>query len=1292
MTGDCSNKLNPLRIDRSGVHQDGRAFHAMASDYVDIDEREAADDIVLAARFAELVYFADVQSPYPGTWERFFKANGVAALALAATQDARQFQQFTRYGLLTLQNVHLRHQEDLLSKSFGNLFNIVGTLVWQMERMRQHLSPNAPIKSSLENLITTQLVPAFHQLIGYYQFARKQIDPITLRCDIDLSAPVDFEIMSETVIRFDVVLQKSFSDAWSPPGLAWHDFIAQKTSDIAPGDGLIYGHPLPPTMFERLQHATGHALFKAIFNLFLKAYSKLIEEATQHLAHVFLNQSDHAPHYTLFLSFVRLFQEARQNLNKLKDQHLRYYYEEILKLQLRSSLPNYAHLTIELAKHADTQLIPKGTLFKGGKDQAGKDVFFESMQDFVANKAKAQSLCSLFRYDRRSGDRMPALDDGRFYASPVSNSTDGRGAPLLSPDLQWHPFANKHFERGVIDAIRMPLAEMGFAIASHYLFMQEGKRIVTLEINSPFPKIEKNTKPDAKGNQPNKRLEDLGDIFKIKFSGEKTWIDSKLLACWKLGQKVYIQCKVEGDQPAIVPCTQKVHGAMIPPGLPVMKVILKQSAQAKYGYAILEHIDVQDIRLTVKVSGIRNLQLANDIGVVASTKPFQPFGPVPRRGARFIVGYDEMFQKHLTSEENQLTIKWQSTNSNTLVDVLHLKNGNWEVFKGLRASPSIALMERSTTQVRFQIDETIPYRFEPAASYGPASVNGFLSFQLQDDLGQSTYQTKLLDYIAAKVADPSANISVPVLPLVPLIESITLTYEATCILLPGENKQAFQNRSTRFYHLTPFGYAEQHRQILSANLISLLPKFKTGLLHQDENCGASASFSIHAPALISQVKSSDLTTKVISETKPRNEDTQHEAEFYIGIADLHLPQNLALLFQIADGSADPRINKPDHHIHWSFLSNNEWFAFKKEEVNDQTGHLLHSGIITFSVPRKATNQNTLMPAGQHWLRAAIPRIRNEDGSLVATTSEAICKLLAVAAQAIMVRFKDHQNEANFSEAHVPPGTITKLKEPLAAIKKIEQPFASFGGRGKETQSHFSTRTAERLRHKHRAIMAWDYERLVLENFPKIYKVKCLNHTSFTPTPTGFGHYNELAPGHTTIVAIPNIRQQQHSNPLRPYVSLGELEAIEDFLKKYISCHVKLHVINPVFEPIRVSMCVKFRIGVDESFHVARLKQEIVKFLTPWAFDPDHALHFGGKAYKSTLINFIEERDYVDYLTDFKLFHQIIDINGVNRGQRDMEEIEASTAISILVSADAVEHAIQIIPSTVSDFAGEHCNC
>ena len=66
-----------------------------------------------------------------------------------------------------------------------------------------------------------------------------------------------------------------------------------------------------------------------------------------------------------------------------------------------------------------------------------------------------------------------------------------------------------------------------------------------------------------------------------------------------------------------------------------------------------------------------------------------------------------------------------------------------------------------------------------------------------------------------------------------------------------------------------------------------------------------------------------------------------------------------------------------------------------------------------------------------------------------------------------------------------------------------------------------------------------------------------------------------------------------------------------------------------------------------------------------------------------LINFIEERYYVDFITEVLMFVKVDDTTAESG---NLEEITASTARSILVSAPAAKHLIHEIIILESDTA------
>lgn len=594
----------------------------------------------------------------------------------------------------------------------------------------------------------------------------------------------------------------------------------------------------------------------------------------------------------------------------------------------------------------------------------------------------------------------------------------------------------------------------------------------------------------------------------------------------------------------------------------------------------------------------------------------------------------------------------------TLYPQVNMKYLGGGVWKDLGAGPK-DIFNETTTIIPFPAslqslsannNEVVQAYPDEYKLYDTTSINGFIKMQLTGDFGHEWYQKMLTKYLIDQAKqNPTNTISEPHEPYTPTIQGITLHYKASTLTnLSLTDKTTYDDRTVRFFHIYPFGEGEQRGYLSNSSDVFLLPQF-------------------------THLKTS---TRV-----------DHSGEFYIGLEKLKGLQSVNILFQVMEGSADPMLIKPDEHVHWSYLSKNQWQSFDDQHINDATRQLIQSGIISFIIPENATTANTILPSGLLWLRAS-----------VAKSAEAVCKLIAVEAQAAISTFAPKQNAADFLDKALPPDTISKLKAPASSVKKITQPFSSFGGRTQEKSEAFYVRVSERLRHKARAITIWDYEHLVLEAFPSIHKVKCLNHTKFDINcETDEMEYNEVLPGHVTVITIPNLQNRNDANPLRPYTNQNVMLEIEEYLKQRTTCHAKIRVRNPRFEEVWLSFKLRLMKGYDDfTFYSNQLKEEITQFLTPWAYNNAIDIQFGGKIQKSVLIDFIEERPYVDYITDVFL-HQNTNPDNEDAGEcpdsinNDLEVAEASTARSILVSTPASKHSIT--PITIDDSAPEdECGC
>ena len=392
---------------------------------------------------------------------------------------------------------------------------------------------------------------------------------------------------------------------------------------------------------------------------------------------------------------------------------------------------------------------------------------------------------------------------------------------------------------------------------------------------------------------------------------------------------------------------------------------------------------------------------------------------------------------------------------------------------------------------------------------------------------------------------------------------------------------------------------------------------------------------------------------------------------YIGIQDLQDKQELSLLFQMDSGSENSDLEPPE--VSWNYLSNDNWIKFDdKELLSDSTNGMLDTGIIRYRPPSsldateshpRVTTSNNLLPNGFHWFEAQAPDRINAFPDGIAIISQAV-----TATHLLQTPASEHLNDT------LPADSITKLVTPLSAIDTVKQPYSSFGGKGQEDNTQFIKRVSERLRHKDRAVTMWDYERLVLEQFPDIYKVKCLNQTA---------QENDPAAAKVKLVVIPNLINRTPFFPLQPKVSQKLRWQIADYLKDKVSPFVDFEVVNPRYEEIRYRVTLKFEQKESEGFYIRQLNRDIINYLSPWAYSNQADVKFGGAIHQSSLIHFITNLPYVDFIGSLELIdHNLIgqDSRGLTSKQLltplNQDVVQTRFPDSILVSSP--NHFIDLV--------------
>ncbi|MEM9903560.1 MAG: baseplate J/gp47 family protein [Cyanobacteria bacterium P01_D01_bin.44] len=681
-------------------------------------------------------------------------------------------------------------------------------------------------------------------------------------------------------------------------------------------------------------------------------------------------------------------------------------------------------------------------------------------------------------------------------------------------------------------------------------------------------------------------------------------------------------------------------------------------------YQLFKDICLEKANLQVTVKDIQTVQLRNDRTVLNPKSPFEPFDTQPVAGAALYFSYPEIVAKKL--DTLSLKLDWMGlpqsfadhyyayahcglspqppviNNTSFQAQLDLLLNRSWHsigkqsLFSPQQADPT-KLSSMST--LHYGKVQFVGLPAAPFAAMSAESATDDLTEDLWEhsryfrlELTSPDFQHTLYPLVLNKVAragdsdyvkdekgqDTQTKIQELSVypPYTPKIKGVTLDYQASAEINLRAPPPTGPVAGETIFQLHSFGYVDLRQTAQPGDLASryyLLPQYDT------------------------------------------------EGSLFIGLRNVKPPQTLTLLFQLVSGSGNADLTNPT--IQWSYLANDRWHRFQPVDVlSDSTHDLMDSGILHLNLPATATHQNHLLPAGLHWLRAT-----------VAQQAAAIPDALAIHTQAVAVTFVDQQNDPEHLSQPLAANSIQTLTEDNSAIATVDQPYSSFGGRRLESSQAFYTRVGEQLRHKRRAITRWDYERLVLEQFPQIYKVKCLTQAEQSNAPNA---------GQVTVVVIPNLANTAPFLPLEPKAPQYLLREIETYLQTHTSPFVKVVVKNPRYEQIKYRIGVRFRNSYEQGFYLKQLNQELVRFLSPWAYDDQSDISFGSSLHSSAVIHFLETRPYVDYVTNLKLIEQVT-LTDKQRSTIDTTNhvntsnlAQVKQVDSILVSAP--EHIIDLI--------------
>lgn len=919
-----------------------------------------------------------------------------------------------------------------------------------------------------------------------------------------------------------------------------------------------------------------HGDWGVFFDFFEKEGLLLSENE---LALLEAQRNDWPPHLALLWAFFAAYGHLQQDLNDLTRRHLNHYYEEVLRLQRRDAKPDQVHVVFEPAQRANATPIAAGALLTAGQTKGAdpRPLLYSLDNEIVVNQATVALKKSLF---------VERNTNGNTLASKAEDAT----LVKHEADIGWRPFGVSQ-AGGVAGNGKMEPAQLGFALSSPELLMAEGHRKITIILSL--------------SNGASLASQVISSFVTLEVTTPEGWLQPVQFNAEIIGSgELHLELELTTTDPAVVAHDPGIHASNFDSEWPVVRCLVESGAHL---YDLFKESVVTSATIRVDVDGVVDLVLQNDDRIQNPDSTVLPFGSQPRIGSSFYVGSGEAFKKSLTNLS--VALEWEDPpedlishyanygNSNIdpsdfLMDVSLRAGKNWDtqltanqsVFDGVNTA-NIKNINISETDFANALANSGYVRLPEASTpnrFSQTTRQGFIRIQLTNptaaNLGNEPvsapfeafgHKTFPTAYAERAIEISQGSIDpLPQLPYTPALKSVSIAYGASTTFKP-DNPNGFD----QFFSVDAFGV----RAINSNESASLVPELP----------GAGALF--------------------------------------LGLSRATAPQTVSLLLQIDEGSVPGAELIEQEDLEWSYLSGSQWKPLAAQDVlEDATKGIQEPGLIRLNLGADATDSHTLMPAGYHWLRLSATQRADGSGAIVDIHSQAGRATLQI-----------DEGEDAFYEEHLalplPAESVTGLKTRVPTIKKVHQYYPSFGGRAVETDTAYYRRVNERLRHRNRAVNLWDYERILLETYPEIYKVKCLPHVN---------EAGEIAPGQTRIIVVPDWRQRPTGNPLQPGVNAPFLRNVGAFLEaQHANAFTEIHVTNPDYETLLVDCKVSFNEGFDPGFYAVQLEEDIKRFLSPWAFEEGQDIVFGGQIYKSEILAFVEGRAYVDFVVDFNLYHR-----------------------------------------------------
>lgn len=722
-----------------------------------------------------------------------------------------------------------------------------------------------------------------------------------------------------------------------------------------------------------------------------------------------------------------------------------------------------------------------------------------------------------------------------------------------------------------------------------------------------------------------------------------------------LKKKIYslvFDIKIPDIAGKTAPYNPEVHGYSWKTKLPVLYLSFNTTVPETLSYLLDQSFENTEVHTVVK--NCRNVTVENDFGKMDASKPFLPFGSIPRDGSSFTLGCPEFRNK--TIDGFIFKAKWANisedafdpdcgiykgylkrpTKASLKAKVSYLKDGAWskvtdpkELFYFKNKKKGCTKIKNdfcvATVQQRLSSSEELSVSADEFV-FDNQSKTGFLKLILDTNevaFGHNIYALSISNYLMQQSFSVTDRMGKD------LSKYLSQTFVSTVETSSFGGRDSEPNRGRapedgNGNNGSPEGETNNSSNTQTNENFDKIIDYENVPKEPYTPILEDLYVNYNAYAVLNPLPEAEATEDRMFFLQPFGEcynppKPDVDSALYIGFSCTALPKILSLFFHLNQDSA-PFCRRTLKGFTWRYLASDGWKDLLSTKIiKDSTFYFTQSGIVSIRLPNDIVNDNPLMPTGLYWIKV-IP-----DDNMW----RQCCSLFSIYAQGVeAVRVCGFEGSP---EAPLVPrcksGTISKIINSIAGLNEVCQLADSFGGAMPESNQRMRLRVAERLYHHNRAVSIRDIERMVLQKFPEVAKVKCFGRLDFD-------QFDKFKPGSILIVPIAPVVNKDYFK-WNPRFNAKTLFEIRDYVKKHISGSVDVKVANPYFEKIKVCGTVK----ISEECDIEEKKKELInalgEYISPWYATGNHN-HFGWRLLKGNIESYIYDFDYVKDVENFRL--------------------------------------------------------